>query len=224
MSTLNERLRSAPTGCRAVLLVRHGERAPIIAIDDAARAGLTAQGYRDAVRCGVELGGSAHGSWRVWHSPLARCRQSAEGLQEGLVAAGRDVRLVGPLKVAGTPYFHDWDDAVRCLVERGSQRFWADWCAGALPARAVQAAAAAARVQLRALREALTDSDTDTVDVIVSHEWNLLLLEHHYLNIDTSAQPWPGYLDGIVVHREDDALVVTGRVPGQQACLTFRDK
>lgn len=208
---LLEGWRAARRGRRsAALLLRHAERGPVTRLDNHEDVRLTERGHQQAQEAGRALASlSAHVLLR--HSPIERCAETARGIQSGAEGGGARAQVGGVLHELGTTYVMDKPRAWALVQEHGG-RFIREWFDGRLPSEVFVPRAQAARAQLRAVDVVLGD-DVDAMHVMITHDWNLAILREELLGI-TPERTWPDYLDGVVVSRDGDELVVEafGRV------------
>src|SRR5512138_1708542 len=103
--TLLETLRSLPHDASAAVFLRHAQRHPIVDASDPTLAELTPVGSADAEAFGAKIAG--FGCVRIFHSPVKRCRQTAECIARGVAATGCPVEIVGPEDALGIDYILD---------------------------------------------------------------------------------------------------------------------
>jgi broad specificity phosphatase PhoE len=190
---------------RVVIVVRHAERHPVEDLLRHEEALLTDRGHRQAHEAGARLRG-IHDTLVVHHSPIDRCRETAEGIVRGFGERARVGRADDGL---AAPFVLDRHKAFSLVTERGG-RFMRDWFDGKLPAGTFLARPAAAQTQLDAIERAL---EHDAISVCVTHDWNVALMKEHWLHLSPE-RGWPQFLDGIVYARDaEGALVeIDGRV------------
>lgn len=192
-------LTTLPTDRPVVLLLRHAEREPIEKLEDTVAAALTPAGISRA----EELGRGLAQAPRIllWHSPVGRCRQTAEAIARGAERGGcRKVELVGPLPVLGGPYMLDWRAVMPRVIEHGAGPFVRRWFSGELEPGLVREARASAREQLLHLQLQASESKQPGLLVNISHDWNLLLVRHFYLERGRQLFGWPEYLEGLALY------------------------
>jgi broad specificity phosphatase PhoE len=167
---------------RMVLLVRHAERSAVIRNRTHATAMLTEQGHADSRALGRVLA-RRFGAPVLWHSPVPRCRQTAEGLALGAAAAGCRVAVRGPLDWLGGDHIGghpEWIDAQ--VAVDGPEGFLRRWFDGRFTAGQITPIADAASYQLRHALAQLEGLSTP-VAVDVTHDWNLMLMRELFLGL-----------------------------------------
>jgi broad specificity phosphatase PhoE len=212
--TLPEHLLSAWTahrkkGRRAVLMVRHAERHPVVDLRTHESVLLTDRGHEQARAAGEALAHYAR-EVRVQHSPVMRCAQTAAGIVKGAAAKGVAGLVHGPVSALGNPFVLDEKRAYTFISTVGG-RFIRDWFDGRAPEGCFLPRAVAARGQIAAAVAALEHSE-----VLVTHDWNLALVREEFLAI-APERAWPSFLDGVVVTQVGEEVVIeaegrTGRV------------
>jgi hypothetical protein len=180
---------------RALFLLRHAERGPVTDIGTHASVLLTERGLLDARLLGGLIG-RRFGPAAVWHSPVPRCRQTAEALAEGAGAA-----VAGPLAWLGGDFIGGepaWINAQ--FAASGHDGFLRLWFDGAYPPARIAPLSEAAGYEMR---QAIGHLDASTVplSIGVTHDWNLLLLRERYLGLRHEEVGLPSYLDSVAVLR-----------------------
>ena len=83
---LLETIRSLPTPAAAAVMLRHAERFPILVATDHTLVELTPNGAVAAEAFGARIDG--FDCVRIFHSPVKRCRQTAESIARGVSSTG----------------------------------------------------------------------------------------------------------------------------------------
>lgn len=193
-----------PADRPAALLLRHAEREPILTPEESLTAPLTAGGRRRAEELGRRL--ARFPRLVLHHSPVGRCRQTAEAVARGAEDAGcPDVKLAGELRVLGGPYMLDWRTVMPRFLERGAGPFMRDWFAGRQPPGLVRDSRQSARQQLEHLQEQVSSAGAAGLFLNVSHDINVLLVRHFYLEHGQELFGWPEYLEALALYRDGDA-------------------
>ncbi len=180
---------------RFALVIRHGERERIVETARALEALLTEKGKQEAVELGKSLAPS--GNIIIHHSPVERCRQTAEKIYEGIIAYGGSARIAGPLMELGGPYIAgSWGDIIAEIERRGFNGFVRAWFNGQLPKSLITPLEDSAKLQASILRSQLEKNDASYVNV--SHDWNVMCLREYYFGIRHEDAGTPAYLDGLI--------------------------
>ncbi len=188
------------------VLARHAERFPIESVNDTLEALLTEDGRAAARGLGAKM--SRFADLTLFHSPVPRCRQTAEEIANGARAAGVVSRVLGSKFELGGPYMNDWESVMKRVLATGAGGFVRDWFAGKLPVGLAVEPEAAARQQLEILLGQLVGG-MPGLTVNISHDWNVLLLRHFFLEIDDRALGWPDYLEGLAAYREGNDTILS---------------
>lgn len=189
-------LRSLPSGAPAAAFLRHAERFPITDIADPAAAEITPAGALSAEEFGRQLSGFDY--VRLFHSPVKRCRQTAECLARGAAAAGLGVELVGPEDALGIDYILDFKEAGRLTVEHG-EHFVRLWFTEKVSPSVIRAARELADRKLAYVAGRLREPCTRArrLDLHVSHDWNIIVLRELVCGVRHEEAGWLDFLDGI---------------------------
>jgi broad specificity phosphatase PhoE len=207
-------------GRRSAVVVRHAERHPVFDLRNHEEVLLTERGHEQAIEGGKALSRVGR-RIRILHSPVERCAQTARGLLAGARALGAEAEIVCAIAALGSPFVKDRKRAFE-LVTRTGPRFIRDWFDGRLPPEVFEPRSSAARAQIDVVTERLLAEEAGTLEVFVSHDWNIALVREELLGV-TPESTWPGYLDGVTVALDDPDVVVEldGR-EGRRAWLPRR--
>lgn len=183
------------------VLMRHAERFPFTPGSEEDPL-LTAKGHRDS----YELGGSmkALAPLRVFHSPIMRCRQTAQELCRGLADENEGCTFAGEIEMLGPSLFVvDWKKMISSLGEQGPAflRLWFD---GRLAHDLIVPVETAARGALDVLSGQLSENRVCTLNV--SHDWNIMVLLEHYFNLRHEDIGFPEFLSAVVAYKEAERL------------------
>lgn len=198
-------LRSLPPHASGAAFLRHAERFPIVDAADPTLAEITPNGAVAAEAFGARLEG--FDCVRIFHSPVKRCRQTAECIARGLASAGRVVEIAGPEDALGVDYILDLKEAGRLTVLH-SDHFVRLWFTGQVPTTVIRDARQIAARKLGFLTERLQDpcAGGRRLDLHVSHDWNIIVLRELMLSVRHEEAGWLTYLDGVAFALLPDGL------------------
>jgi broad specificity phosphatase PhoE len=189
-------------------VIRHAEREPIEEIGRSHEAMLTAKGARTARDTGSRL--PAGRKLVLWHSPVKRCADTAQELAAGFSAAGGEASIAGPDMILGAPYIRDLPRTYELLGTLGDP-FVRAWFAGAVPGEVIEPLAVAVRRLAGAIASRLRDAAPGSLLVLVTHDWNVMLLREGILGVRFEDVGWPDYLDGPTLRLADGGVSVAWR-------------
>lgn len=202
-------LAALPPAVPAVALMRHSIRGPVTDLRTAPDVLLTSEGARAARRLGERLGAAR--PVRLVHSPIRRCAQTAESIAEGLSAIGGRVHLDGERPALGAPYVLDFERLVEAAGQYDPLSFVRAWFGGRLSPGIVAEARAAARGLLDTALDELARTPSGSLGLLVSHDWNVLLVRELYLGVRHEEVGWLDYLDGVVLVATEGGLELRWR-------------
>ncbi len=183
------------------LMVRHAERFEITRYSKPLHALLTEQGKADAVEYGKAA--AALSPLTIYHSPVERCRQTAEGIARGIEEAGGEVERQGPCRELGDPYVMDNYDSTWELFDRfGPDGFFREWFSGRLSRDILLPLKEAAEIGRNCLREINAKHDNSVL--AVTHDWNIMIIREFFLKQRHEDIGMPGFLEGLVYYRQGD--------------------
>lgn len=204
-SELLQTIQLLPTNAPAAAFLRHAKRFPITDASEPTLAEITPDGAAAAEAFGAGIRGFDR--VRIFHSPVKRCRQTAECLARGVAAAGGSVSVEGPEDALGIDYIVDMKEAGRLTLKHG-EHFVRLWFSGQIPATVVRAAEEIAARKLLHLTQRLQEpcAQGRRLDLHVSHDWNIIILRELLLGVCHEQVGWLDFLDGVAFAPEADGL------------------
>lgn len=200
-------LAALPAAVPAAALLRHAEREPIQDFATVERAPLTDAGRQHARAVGRHLPPGR--ILRLHYSTVERCADTAACIADGYRAIGGVATLLGSAPELFTPYVRDLHALSRLTRELGP-RYMRAWFDGQLPESAVQPAHLAAE-ELRCATIKLLSREPATLTLLISHDWNIVLIREYYLHQRHEEVGWADFLDGPVMAIAPDSLTLHWR-------------
>ena len=180
---------------KTAIMVRHAERDPIEKMADALVPTLTAKGKSDSFEMGRSL--TQHGPYNIFHSPVPRCRETAEYILEGIAQSNFNSTIVGSLLELGGPYITgNWDGIVATIEKLGHSIFIRRWFDNELPPDLIMPLPEAARIQSGILVGQLRASSLSSIHI--THDWNIMIMREYYFHLRHEDIGDPDYLDGVL--------------------------
>jgi hypothetical protein len=187
------------------IIIRHAERHPIEQMINALEVQLTERGMKDSYDLGEML--ARFCPINIYHSPVPRCRQTAENILEGVWSLDGRATLSGYLLELGGPYITgDWGTITASIEKQGHTRFLRRWFDNELPATLVMSLPDAARVQLKVLANQLAATDVSSINI--THDWNIMILREYYFNLKHEDVGDPDFLDGLYAYMSDEKIIL----------------
>lgn len=193
---LLQALMRVPASRGAVAVMRHSARDDITDIRDAPFVPLNEAGMEAARAFGAALPKGRRLVLR--HSPIPRCEQTATQILLGYGGGASE----GPDEGLGIPYVLDLSGLVALAGQMGQREFATRWFKDDLAPGVVQPSAVAARALATLATERLERADAGDIHLLVSHDWNVLLLRERLMGIALQEVGWLAFLDGVVFDRE----------------------
>nr|CRH05162.1 Conserved protein of unknown function. putative phosphohistidine phosphatase, SixA [Candidatus Magnetococcus massalia] len=186
--------------------MRHGAREIIEDATKAEAVMLNAQGVEQSRALGEGLL-SSHPPAHLFHSTIGRCGQTAELLLEGMGVAAQGVKNHGGQRDLAAYYLPDNQHTYRYCQENGMSTldFIQQWFAGELGAELAIPARRAAEQKLAFIQRC--KAQWGGFQIHVSHDWNMMLLIAHYLELEADAAYWPGFLEGVLLTWEESGAL-----------------
>ena len=176
------------------IICRHAERPHLDR--HTAYQGLTPGGVSAAIKVGEQI----KGDWRVFASPVERCKQTALSLSWGICFSGGRSRYVGDLGVLGGDSLYVNHEAAMDVVF--SKRLWdymPDWKAGRMPAFA-----RFEDFHIETCRKLGPILDEGRA-IFVSHDINLIVLAD-CAGQSSDKQIYFNFLEGLTLQRSGEML------------------
>lgn len=184
----------------ATMIIRHSERASINRPDEMDVAGLTEVGREAARGFGQLLPNKRY--IRVYHSPVERCKETAECIVEGARSREISADICGEISLLGRPR-GNWGSLSGILI-----RDWPHsvnyWLCGRYPEEIIEPSitfAKRASVELDATLEA----EPRTLVLHVTHDMPILAMLFHWFGVVPSFDN-SGFLGGFIYQRTADRV------------------
>jgi hypothetical protein len=218
---LLETIRTLSAKGKSAAMLRHAARFPIVDPTQPTLAEITPEGATAAEQFGRRIAGFEQ--VRLFHSPVKRCRQTAECIALGAQKAGITVEHLGPETALGVEYILDLAEAGRLTALHGDHfvRMWHD---GQISAKVIRATKQIAETKLIYLARKLQEPCTagQRLDLHLSHDWNILVLRELLLGVLHEEAGWLDFLDGIAFSLCADRLEARYRNHVQSRTLPWR--
>ena len=197
-----------------VALIRHSVR-EIDSEKDDLFCGLTQEGEAAALEVGKALNPAIPICF--YSSFVGRSIDAAKMIGQGYRSIGGKVKYnIVHDKLSGF-YLKNKPEVMRIIKEMedmGSYHsFYQDWFDGKLSTDIIMEGRKAAAVQIDTLLK-LYSSNSDCGHICVSHDQNLYLMNHYFLEICPEKHPKIGFMDGVVVYEKDGKLYITSNYCG----------
>lgn len=198
---MKEYLSDIGTYTKAILFMRHAERYEINDMRTSHKVLLTEQGKEDARDLGAYLTGKTD-KIRIYHSPVTRCRQTAECVIRGFTENGGNADLEGSLSwLSGDFIRADQTFISEYVTKHGPEVFLRHWFDGVIPAETITPLEEAAEHEMKLLLDQLDTVKGLVVDI--THDWDMSLLIEHYLGLRHEEVGIPGFLESVILYTRD---------------------
>jgi len=186
-------------------ILRHAERYSFKDRMNPVEARLTDRGMSDAYDLGRDLKDLTPAV--LYHSPVPRCRQTAEKILDGMCPDKKDGVLGGFLSDLGGPYIlGPWPDIAALQNEAGVSCFLRKWFDGDISDDLLMPVDQVAGRLVRLLADQL---DTDEGVIInVTHDWNLMTILEYFFGLKHEDIGTPDFLDGLAAARFENRLIL----------------
>lgn len=187
----------------AAFIIRHAERDPINSMINPFEALLTERGKDDSIKLGGHL--APLGPLQIFHSPVPRCRQTAENIRIGFIHSKGSSEQVQELFDLGGPYITgNWVEVADIINKMGHAAFIRKWFDGLLPPDLIMPLEQAGYNQMHILTSQLLEGAAATINI--THDWNIMILREFFLKLRHEDIGEPAYLDGLMAFVQKNAI------------------
>ncbi len=186
---------------QAAIVIRHAQRQYISGAEGYWTSGLTPAGKDQARDFGLSLAGRFP-AYRLFHSPVKRCEQTALAVSEEL-----GVDRVHPEKALGLSYLKVSVVEGFAEADKWGDNFLRQWFDGLVPQDIFMPLPEARDAQLAYLRQKLAEARPGTLDIHVTHDWNINILREGIFGLRHEDVGWPDYLSGLAFCSRPEGIV-----------------
>lgn len=214
-------IETLPADGKSAAILRHAARFPIVDPTAPTLAEITPEGAVAAEDFGWRIRGFDR--VRLFHSPVQRCRQTAECIARGAEKSGLTIEHIGPEAALGVDYILDLDKAGR-LTALHDEHFVRLWMAGQIAPEVIWPTTQIAAAKLGYLTRKLNEPSASgrRLDLHMSHDWNILALRELVLGVRHEEAGWLDFLDGLAFSLNADRLEAVYRTHKRVQSLPWR--
>lgn len=170
---------------------------------------LTEQGRSMALAMGEGMPENA--TLHFFSSYIGRCIETAYLMDKGFVRKAGGVTLNNRVAQDMSPFYvADIKQTVGILMETDSASFIRQWMDGAIDETILMNAKKASETMLKFMAGSLVELEQNTIQVSVTHDWNIYLLKEYGLGLPHETYGKIEFLEGVVVFEEKGKLFVAG--------------
>ncbi|MHA1584045.1 MAG: histidine phosphatase family protein [Promethearchaeota archaeon] len=174
-----------------MLFLRHSAREEPKEFEKVLHALLTEEGRTAAEEFGREL--PLNWNYRFYFSPIQRCVNTAHLIQTGLKKNKGKFLEIG--KQSYLMEFQVNYDLYTPLLMRDQLQFLSNWIKGQYSSEVIEPAFNVAQRAAYAIQKNANTLEKNTIDVYISHDFQLLLFLYYWGEIDIT-ESWIQYIDG----------------------------
>ncbi len=181
----------------AALIVRHSIRETIYDARNGHNVPLTPEGKDLAYRFGQELPNDR--IIRLFPSPVPRCQETAEQIAKGIQSRKGEVVIQGEKGFLGCTFMKDPGAALALVNSLKGPEFIKQWFEGGIDRSVMDSPDNGVADMIRPIMNSQGKECSDAIDIFVSHDWNIIILNAFTEQDYTGDVTWPDYLEGILV-------------------------
>lgn len=194
---------------RSAIVIRHAQRCEITGAQAHWTCGLTQAGTEQAHAFGESLAGR-FSSYRIFHSPVRRCEQTAMALSEEL-----DGAPVSAEKMLGVFYIRVSVEEGFTEADRHGRNFTRAWFSGRVPDDIFMPLPEALAAQTAYIRSKFGSAPEGAMDIHITHDWNINVLREGIFGLRHEDAGWPGFLEGLAFSLQGNELSAAVIADGQ---------
>ncbi len=182
---------------KLIVILRHSDREKISDVIKSFDVPLTDQGREIARRLGNEL--SKTNSYRLYHSDVPRCMNTAKSIAEGVEASLGLVTILGERDYLGGFFIKDFNSVLGLANQVTGPEFILKWFTGEIEESEIIHFDKATNYLLSSLLNESNENKRSEVDIHITHDWNMMLILYKIFNFQESKLRWPYYLEPIFI-------------------------
>lgn len=188
----------------AILMIRHSAREEPKELLKAIEAPLTEIGKKTAIELGEKL--NQLRQYRMFHSPKARCKNTALKIQEGLENKGIITEFKGELDCL-IRINSDQQVFAKYWNRDGEHRFVDYWFSGFYPKWEIEPAIVVAQRTAKEIMHYFQEIETNGIDLYVSHDYSILVYLRYWTGILVTKE-WINYLGGFWLQFHENHMIL----------------
>ncbi len=187
------------------IVLRHPQREEIKKDGDYEELPLTPEGKEAARSFGQKIPRGA--TVRLFHSPVARCEETARLINDAAASRGGKPLLMGARDFLGPrSIIRDREKLIALIAHTRVSEIARSWFNGSLQDGVLQNAPKVVSGLMNGLAASLRSRETapPNIDIYIAHDWTILALREVLMGIRHEDSGWPGYLDGVLLERDGE--------------------
>lgn len=187
----------------ATLIIRHSERDEPERFKDVITADLTKRGLKTAFEFGHNL--PANRIYRIYHSIVKRCKETAEEIHKGLQQQGINSQIMGSLNSLFEIKLDR--NMFSKFVDKEYKSFLYKWIAGFFDKELIEPSINTVTRITNDIKNHLQISEPDSLNIYVTHDWQVMVSLFHLGGILNTSE-MIGYLDGFFIQFDGENQTV----------------
>ena len=187
------------------VLLRHSIREEIIDRDSLRNAQLTTEGKKLAYEFGRLL--PKDRLIRIFHSPITRCKGTAELICRGVRNNGGSGLMIGELDFLGGTYILKSHLFLDLVTDLGVSGFVEKWFKGGFDKTIIHPPKRARNDMLNSIIQC-NQNNSNEIDLHVSHDLNIILFKGLLCDVLSEDFKWPEFMEGVIFKKKDQELIL----------------
>ena len=188
-----------------VVLTRHSARHYGAAENDEAME-LTEEGKQKSREFGEALPSSR--LFYFFSSPVQRCVETSNLIEKSLLSRGGKTQANTVMDVLYPFFVKDMSKTIhmayKFVMAGDYPKFFRNWFDGEISSELLDNASQSAQRLLNSLLDLLKEKSDIAGNIIVAHDWHLVLLKEFYLGQRAEEYGIIEYLEGVIIYKGDD--------------------
>ncbi len=182
---------------KLIIILRHSDREEMTNVLRSYEVPLTDQGRKLAHELGMNLSSSY--SYRLLHSHVSRCMNTALQITEGIKVNGGSVKIVGERDYLGGFFIKNSENVLGLANQIYGPEFIHHWSEGDIKENDIIPFDNASKFMLESIIKEANRAEQSEIDIHITHDWNMMLILYNLFNFKENNLSWPYYLEPIFI-------------------------
>ena len=144
---------------------------------------------------------------RIFHSPISRCKETAESIYEGILNNDGSCSIIGEQNFLAGAYVYEREAFINILFGLSGSEFINEWFKGRINRNILEPPTMARYGILKYLFQS-NQKNINEIDIHISHDLNLILLKSFLLDVLSKDFRWPDYMEGVIFKRDEKKMIL----------------
>ena len=202
-------IRNKSDNSKISVIFRHPKREKVGDWSNSFNTPLVEEGRKMAIDFGKRL--SPKFSYNIYHSKYHRCVEAAELILQGIQESKPETKskISGASDFLSFFYVLDVDYIAKIGKEiGGGKEFFLKWQNHELDPTKIIPFRTTTKLMVQKIAELIDEENKDEIELLVTHDWVLVLMLSKILDIYDDDFPWPQYFESIFIKKTENRLKI----------------